>query len=319
MPPKNRTSRVKHDSTSGNINLDSLPSISRSGGAGGEGDSLKRLDVQEKYREWINGKLLDHEMKNTGSLTEKDKMMREDILRMFRKLREGVIASNRTDDFSIEDACFAVYETSIHLAAAYKFTDQVTTIASQIFPLPKASRSTPGRIKDLQALEKPPRDMTLLIILLHHLVLSIRTSNAVHPLVNALFDQKIMQTLGVARLRWLKQLRMALSLNNYQMIWHITNQDYIQVLLKDILSPGITGRREIAAVTSLVETLRMSVREGAWDALRAAYREESEVWLLQTLSLPPSSAPWLEEKSKIQQALKVTDHNNRWKVFRTKT
>jgi hypothetical protein len=156
------------------------------------------------------------------------------------------------------------------------------------------------------------------MIMLHHLLLSIRSPSAIHPLINTLFDRRILQALGTARVQWLKRLRMALSLNNYQIIWRIADKESIQILLKDIISPGIKGRRELEAITSLVQTLRASVREAAWNAVRVAYREESEVWLLRTLSLSPESGSWLLEKSKAQQALKVPGHDNRWKVFKTK-
>ncbi|WWC60429.1 uncharacterized protein I303_103001 [Kwoniella dejecticola CBS 10117] len=115
-----------------------IQSVSRSGGDGAEGDALKDWDVQDKYRVFIDRKIKKHHS-TVGSKTPRHTPPGKDakdeleslgsIVLLFRKLREGVVASHRIDDFAIE-----VFETSAQFAILANNRPQLISSLSGLVP-----------------------------------------------------------------------------------------------------------------------------------------------------------------------------------------
>lgn len=78
--------------------MELLASVSRSGGDGAEGDALKDYATQERFRRYIDEKI--HEYHKDASDADTGNL--QNVVRLFRKLREGVVASGRLDAFAIE-------------------------------------------------------------------------------------------------------------------------------------------------------------------------------------------------------------------------
>jgi hypothetical protein len=163
-----------------------------------------------------------------------------------------------------------------------------------------------------------PREITLFLILIHHLTLGARSTSSLQWIVAAIAHPSVSHSLSGERLRWLQQIRLAWRFGNYYTIWNLTSIKKLEDLLHDILSPGIKGRRERAAITAEVEVFRRHTRDIAWSVTRAAYREENESWLLHSLSLPPEDVGWISEKQILQEALLVAGKPPRWKVYKSK-
>jgi len=96
-----------------------------------------------------------------------------------------------------------------------------------------------------------------------------------------------------------------------------TNKD-VDILLDDRINPGLVGRRESTAIFAEVQRLQDHVREITWGVVRAAYREESETWLISCLCLSSNPTGWLVEKQKLQEVLLVPKDPARWKIFKPK-
>lgn len=266
--------------------------------------------MQETYRRWIDEKLLEYERKgDVGS--ERSKLDREDIIRRLRKLREGLLASNRDDAFATE-----VYETSLYLAAAYGVSDQVTAVSAQILP-PSRILSPKASAKITQ--DRNVRGATLFLIMLHHLRLATLSASSLQWVVVALSHPFVTHNLSDSHLCWLKQVVMAWRCGNHHKIWNLTSNQTLDTILLPSLTQGPRGRREMAAFVAEAEGFRCRVREMAWKVTVTAYREESEPWLLRSLSLASDDTSWISTKQKTQEALLVPGDKPRWKLFRSKT
>jgi hypothetical protein len=201
----------------------------------------------------------------------------------------------------------------LFLAAAYGIPEQVTAVAAQILP--------PSVLKpDYKASSSDslPREITLFLILIHHLTLGVRSTPSLQWIVAAIAHPSVSHNISRERLHWLQQVRLAWRFGNYCAIWNLTSIKKLEDLLHDILSPGIKGRREKAAITAEIEVFRRHTRDIAWSVMKAAYREENESWLLRSLSLPPEDVGWISEKQKLQEALLVVGEPPRWKVYKSK-
>ncbi|KAI6016233.1 hypothetical protein EDC04DRAFT_544652 [Pisolithus marmoratus] len=119
--------------------MDYIPSVSRSSGIDKDGDSLKDFRVQEAYLEFINGKLtafweeyLSEPVYQKESAKRKRVESQTNILILFRKLREGLLASGRNDHFALQ-----VYETSLYLSIMFESsvgTLDTTSILARLVP-----------------------------------------------------------------------------------------------------------------------------------------------------------------------------------------
>ncbi|KIJ45118.1 hypothetical protein M422DRAFT_29972 [Sphaerobolus stellatus SS14] len=119
--------------------MDLLASVSRSSGLQSDGDELKKSRVQEDYRKFVQTRLDDYlrkhplydhieNVENRGEDSQKN--TQSNILILFRKLREGLMASKRLDDFALE-----VYEISFFLSIIFRIPAQTTSISGQLLPL----------------------------------------------------------------------------------------------------------------------------------------------------------------------------------------
>ncbi|WWC68517.1 uncharacterized protein I206_102446 [Kwoniella pini CBS 10737] len=113
-----------------------IQSVSRSGGDGAEGDALKSWDTQERYRSFINRKIDKHystfgTLRHTPPLKDSKNEWESlsSIVLLFRKLREGVVASGRIDDFAIE-----VFESSAQFSILANNKPQLISSLSGLIP-----------------------------------------------------------------------------------------------------------------------------------------------------------------------------------------
>ncbi|KAI0667734.1 hypothetical protein C8Q78DRAFT_1052300 [Trametes maxima] len=191
----------------GRRHMELIPSVSRSSGLDKDGDALRDPKVQEEYRAFIQTKVDDYWKRypcrnvpgrgsgdrGPGPGAERHrKEMEENLLILFRKLREGLLSAQRTDAFALE-----VYETSLHLSVLFRSPVQTTSTLSHLFPAfyvpdahpnprPSASSSTThvphAPSHPPPASESTPHTALLstLILLLHHLVSSYPSQLAFH-------------------------------------------------------------------------------------------------------------------------------------------
>ncbi|WVF66011.1 hypothetical protein IAT40_000749 [Kwoniella sp. CBS 6097] len=116
--------------------MEMMQSVSRSGGDGAEGDALKDWSTQERYREYIDERIAGHyksfrtprHVLPAKSSTEEIESLGSIVL-LFRKLREGVVASGRIDNFAIE-----VFESSVQFAILAGNRPQLISSLSGLVP-----------------------------------------------------------------------------------------------------------------------------------------------------------------------------------------
>ncbi|KAF9242634.1 hypothetical protein BU15DRAFT_43837 [Melanogaster broomeanus] len=261
--------------------MEHIASVSRSSGLEKDGDSLKNRVVQEQYRAFIDDKLKtfwDLYMSDSSkSLTESGKRQKKDsqenILILFRKLREGLSSSGRRDGFTLE-----AYETSLHLSVIFDSTVQTTSILSHLVPdiYPKLTTRQPFRLA------------TMLILLLHHLVTS-------YPSQRTYFEQIRQITPNYlerpsAAYSWISAVAQSLRTSNFVQFEQLSHPDAFDYLLpppRPRSNPKDTGAFSDLpkdAVYALISRLRSKAREKAWIVVRNAYRElsssdETRSWL----------------------------------------
>ncbi|KAI6014707.1 hypothetical protein BKA83DRAFT_4343518 [Pisolithus microcarpus] len=175
--------------------LEYIPSVSRSSGIDKDGDSLKDFRMQEAYWEFIDGKLtavweeyLNQPVCQNESAKRKRVENQTNVLILFRKLREGLISSGRSDQFSLQ-----VYENVTYLSIMFESSVgmlDTTSILSRLVPgmytavlqptqPPQLSSSLPSASPALSSTQHgyhPP-----ILMLLHTLILT-------HPSQRAYFD-----------------------------------------------------------------------------------------------------------------------------------
>lgn len=198
--------------------LEYIPSVSRSNGIDKDGDSLKDFRMQEAYWEFIDGKLtavweeyLNQPVCQNESAKRKRVENQTNVLILFRKLREGLISSGRSDQFSLQ-----VYETSLYLSIMFESSVgmlDTTSILSRLVPgmytavlqptqPPQLSSSLPSASPALSSTStwisptsssllsspsrpwspsRPSASLTAILMLLHTLILT-------HPSQRAYFD-----------------------------------------------------------------------------------------------------------------------------------
>ncbi|PIL22744.1 transporter [Ganoderma sinense ZZ0214-1] len=123
----------------GKRHMELIASVSRSSGLEKDGDALRDPKIQQEYRTFIQGKVdeywkryplsLDDSRDETVAAARNRKENEENLLILFRKLREGLLSTNRRDAFALE-----VYETSLYLSVLFKSPVQTTSALSHLFP-----------------------------------------------------------------------------------------------------------------------------------------------------------------------------------------
>lgn len=308
MPPRQPTKGQNRGGKTTNKNFDWIASVSRSGGDDGEGDSLKNYDTQEKYKAWIDQKVLTYEGNQDELPPEKRQGIQEDLLRLLRKLREGVMASGREDSFATD-----VYEMSLFLAAAYGKTDQVTAVATHLLPTETIHSAASPTWK-----RPPPREFVILLILLHHIVIGLRSSASLRWVVLAISSPLLTSKVCRNNLDWLKNIILSLRAHNYQSFWKIASEDHIATVARASSPSGTPSQRELAAIHGELHKIRQYVQGTAWCVIRIAYREESEKWLSNTLRLGPLASTWLSERQRLCEASPTDGKTSRWTIYKPK-
>ncbi|KAI0647848.1 hypothetical protein C8Q79DRAFT_534888 [Trametes meyenii] len=185
---------------------------------------LRDPNVQEEYRAFIQTKVDDYWKRyprrnvpgrgsgdrGPGPGTERHrKETEENLLILFRKLREGLLSAQRRDAFALE-----AYETSLHLSVLFRSPVQTTSTLSHLFPAfyvpdahpilsPSASTST-TYVPHAPSPSAPPPSTprtalsSTLIFLLHHLVSSYPSQLAFHTQLRQLHPelQQLLRALG---------------------------------------------------------------------------------------------------------------------------
>ncbi|KAH7885414.1 hypothetical protein F5I97DRAFT_1382091 [Phlebopus sp. FC_14] len=245
--------------------MDHIASISRSSGLEKDGDSLKDYGLQESYRTFIDEKLKAFwdvymvESREADALRRQKRDGQENILILFRKLREGIFSSGRKDKFALE-----VYETSLYCSVIFDSPAQTTSILSHPLPSMYASTNAPH----------PSCFVTVLIILLHNLV------NA-YPSQRTYFEQLKQITPNFLERSsppygWIATLALSLRTLNFIRFEQLSRPAAFEQLLPPV-PDAIGAFRNLPrdALSSLVSRLRLKARGTAWAVLRNGYRELS--------------------------------------------
>ncbi|OAX33220.1 hypothetical protein K503DRAFT_851960 [Rhizopogon vinicolor AM-OR11-026] len=254
--------------------MEHIASVSRSSGLEKGGDALKDFKVQEQYRAFVGEKL--HKF-----WAEKQTKDRQDnILILFRKLREGIFASKRSDAFAIE-----AYETSLCLSPLFDSPSQTSSILSHLLPDLYTSASI-----------QPPIT-SVLILLLHHLTAGYPSQRTYFDHLSHLSPNVLDRTSEAYG--WISNLAMCLRTRNYIRFDALSRHDVYERLLPVSTSSDEKRNRldrlPQDALQALVDRLRNKARDGTWMVLRGAYRElsasdESRAWLIKCLLLSSEQA-----------------------------
>ncbi|KAF9483424.1 hypothetical protein BDN70DRAFT_873933 [Pholiota conissans] len=318
--------------------MDLMASVSRSSGLEKDGDDLKNFGVQEEYREFIREKTSEVVEMFTRRTTETADQRRqridkqENLLILFRKLREGVSSSSRQDDFALE-----VYQTSLYYSIIFESPKQTTSIHLHLLP----ARSS----KDLKSNEiiwPSPSICSILGSLLHHLVAFYPSQSAYHQYLASVPERLLPRNSNVST--WLLSLTKSLRRRDYARFAILSQTSNIIGLLDssrdrtmgDENPPARSSMRyevdglATSAVLFLVDALRKKASDTSWRILRSAYRElwcdqaypETKTWLKRNLTLESINPnhtqfniePWFEEKLSLGEIRKKEGTEGRWIV-----
>ncbi|THH20586.1 hypothetical protein EW146_g787 [Bondarzewia mesenterica] len=266
------SSRLREDR-----NFEYIASVSRSSGLDKDGDALKDYKVQEEYRAFVQHKLDDywqkyprHAVGQAADAVAKQRVEVEgNLLILFRKLREGISSSQRTDQFSLE-----VYEISLYLSIVFSTPAQTTSILSHL--LPDLYLSVTTSTSSLSS-----RQTTTLLALLHKLITPYPSHNAFFDLFRVLSSSSSFLLPEKMNL-WICDIARCLRRHEYLQLDDLTQPATVVRLLAELESPALSlsssreGRAPAPnlpreAFQSLLLNLCWTVRMMAWRILRSAY------------------------------------------------
>ncbi|KAJ6508365.1 hypothetical protein C8R45DRAFT_967187 [Mycena sanguinolenta] len=301
--------------------MELIASVSRSSGLEKDGDALKSFDVQDEYRAFIQEKLDNIWEKYPPNCAESETQTRqridaqENVLILFRKLREGILSSQRMDQFTLE-----VYETSLYLAVLFDSPRHINPVIPALmsyFCLPST---------------KPDRNHVdpVLVCLLHQLVTAYPSQREFRASLSSVPASCFAD--GSSARVWITSLAGCIRTHNYTKIDKLTQ---IAALPTGDTAPSsaLPQNRELPrkALYHLVASLRSRTREMAWTILRSSYREFScqvdpqlntRPWLDRSLGLR-SDLPgqfsigldgWLEQESALGHVRRKDGVEGRWIV-----
>ncbi|KAJ7778377.1 hypothetical protein B0H16DRAFT_1503302 [Mycena metata] len=245
--------------------MELIASVSRSGGLEKDGDALKDFEVQVEYRDFIQGKLDDlwkkYPRHNAESETESRQRIdaQENVLILFRKLREGIISSKRIGTFTLE-----VYETSLYLAILFNSPRHIGPVVPALmsyFNLPSTEPHNHCA-------------RTVVISLLYRLVAAYPSQREFHSNLGSIPKAFFPDDSG-ARL-WITSLARCIRVRNYVQINKLTELSALPAD-DDVLPTEGNRNSDLSRKTlyHLVDMLRSKTREMAWSIMRTAYREFS--------------------------------------------
>ncbi|KAK0504144.1 hypothetical protein EDD18DRAFT_1132223 [Armillaria luteobubalina] len=309
-------------SVTGNLRrpMEYIPSVSRSSGLDKDGDALKDFKVQEEYREFIQEKLNDvwKRFIPENKETEKQRMdIQENVLILFRKLREGIYACGRKDGFALE-----VYETSFYLAVLFNIHRQIGSIIPHLF----------GDLLRINISSEKKPSVTILICLLYHLVAEYPSQLTYRDFLDYL--PSVFRFKDTPAYAWIKNLSRSIRTRNYVHFELLTRQSALVDIVGGRCPDSISIQHvPTLAFYSLVGRLHSRNRSTTWTVLRSAYRElschsesETRAWLTRTLVLHPAASPkavadldgWLESESLLGHVRRKDGVDGRWIVCKVR-
>ncbi|KAG9050861.1 hypothetical protein FS837_001515 [Tulasnella sp. UAMH 9824] len=235
--------------------------------------------------------------------------MGSNILLLFRKLREGIVASSRVDEFALE-----VYETSAYWSGLLNDDAQSTSILSQVPDLYRKLQERRSSDNKATTSESLTRSQTVAILQALHLL------RLHHPSQVEFRAHLISSDMVPAVYRsHVSNVAAALRRNTYTRLDSLTDPNS-HPLLRDLPKEAI----HIKALLVSFGRIRDLARTQAWRCLHAAYREVSakeEVgrWLSRSLLLkqgPDHLSEWMESKSKSGEAAKKPGDGGGWTFTR---
>ncbi|KAH9948867.1 hypothetical protein B0H21DRAFT_820610 [Amylocystis lapponica] len=287
----------------GKRHMELIASVSRSSGLEKGGDALRDFKVQQEYREFIQSKVDEYWKRYPLRSTTYDVKAREEVqqnlLILFRKLREGILSTNRSDAFALE-----VYETSLHFAVIFHTPIQTSSVLSHLLPdlylrVP-APASPTAHASTAQA--------TTVLALLHHLVAAYPSQSQYRERLHSLPHAFLPRTSDAHR--WLDELARNLRRCNYARLDALTHRSAFERIFRgteDAQGTRDPGNLAFEALCTLADALRTKARETTWLVLRGAYRELS---CPQLASPPtpveyasPSTRMWLARSLMLRPAL----------------
>ncbi|KIK69714.1 hypothetical protein GYMLUDRAFT_34114 [Collybiopsis luxurians FD-317 M1] len=319
--------------------LENIASVSRSGGLEKDGDALKDPNTQEEYRQFIQDKLNSFWARSVHSSEQSDRQSREvqeNILILFRKLREGIVSSKRNDSFSNE-----VYETSLYLATLFDNPRQLGSVLPYFIPHPVDSSSSEP------FLLRPQSMYTTLIALINQLILGYPSQSAYRRSFYTM-PNSVLPRSSESR-SWISSVSSSLWSRNFHRFEKLTRQSYFLSYLNDTSlstdlnrlsisdsSNNLTLNGDLArkALCHAVDVLRAKVRDSTWAVLRSSYRElachansGTRNWLVRSLALTvdhsenmsdtsPALDSWLEEKRLVGHVRPKEGVEGRWIICR---
>ncbi|EJC98834.1 uncharacterized protein FOMMEDRAFT_161009 [Fomitiporia mediterranea MF3/22] len=315
----------------GETKLDFVPSISRSGGDSGQGDTLKDKAVQQKYWAMIQEKLAAHwdEFPSRSDRTQLQIEKESNILLLLRKLREGVLASQRTDEFALE-----VYELSFYLAIIFESVVQASSSLSHLPELYCALRPESASASQVSSISNGAEALAV-VSLIFHLCEAYPSQLTYYRQERLLARFLLQKGSNSDALKWTLSVRASINCKNFTKFEHLTRQSRLNSLIENIAYLSGQEAREKrhlvqTALCSVVERLRRKLRAAVWTILRSAYREftigtetDTSTWLLRSLCLESvgdgrneNIEEWMERNSKDGLVVKKEGFRGRWMLKR---
>lgn len=220
-----------------------------------------------------------------------------------------------------------VYETSLCLSVIFDSPVQTTSILSRLVPHIYPAIPAP----------QPSRLATILILLLHHLVISFPSQQTYLEQIK-LAVPNLLERPSAAYL-WISSLARSLRTSNFVVFEKLSHPDAFEHLLpssrpilsSDVQAPAVFHDLPRNAVHALVSRLRLKVRDAAWVVVRNAYRElsssdEMQVWLGKRLFFDSFGCEatvvrfdeWVKERCRDGQLRPKEGVEGRWMVCRAR-
>lgn len=312
--------------------MELMASVSRSSGLEKGGDDLKNFKIQEEYRQFIHGKLDQlikrHYPRRFVNENDAEKTHRveeqENVLILFRKLREGVQASKRKNEFALE-----VYETSLYLSIVFESPRQPPSIIPHLIPHLYQTATCP----------QPLRLTTLILTLLYHLGTSYPSQTTFFKHLKSIPTALLPKDSKAAR--WITMLARSLRMKNYAQFERLSRITTLSSLLGGPIhgflsidsltnSTRAQASQEYAhgAILTTLDALRNKARETFWTVLRSSYRElgctsnsgDTKEWISRSLcmesplseDLTLESEAWLDRKAQEGHTRRKEGVEGRW-------
>ncbi|GJE88487.1 hypothetical protein PsYK624_045700 [Phanerochaete sordida] len=247
--------------------MELVASVSRSSGLEKDGDALRDFKLQEEYRDFIQGKVDDcWKRYPSGRVPEDAKHrdeMRGNICILFRKLREAILATKRSDTFAVE-----VCETSMYSAILFSSPKDATSAISLLIPGLYKSQSRPP----------PTCPAAVTASLLYYLLVAYPSQSRYGEHLD--YVPKGLIPDGIRQ--WLRDLTRALRQHSYSRLERLTERGAVETALGSASArpanepkPGAPSDLALEALCGLLDSIRSRARDTTWTILRSAYRELS--------------------------------------------